>query len=100
MMNNNDNIKEFIKRRRRQLLVHRVLYYIYNTNHISDFTYDQWNKELLSAETEYPDLAAQVEFNDISPTKIVGSSNINDYPIGIVRTAQSLIKYKAERGGV
>ncbi len=89
-------ILELIRRRRRQLLVHRVLYYCYNTNLIEDSTYDKWNAELNSLEQQYPTIAEQVEFHDISPNRTVGSDDLSSYPMGIVRVAQWLLNY---RGG-
>lgn len=41
-----EEIKELIKRRRRQILVHSCLYYRLASNIISDFQYDCWGKEL------------------------------------------------------
>lgn len=89
-------IKEFIRRRRRQLIVHRVLYYCYDKNIIPDRQYDLWNAELTRAEADHPELAEQVEFHDCSPTRTVGSSYLEDYPVWAVRKAQQLILYKRE----
>ena len=90
-MNHNAAIEEFIRRRRRQLMVHRYIYYCRDRNLIPDQTYDKWNAELLQMERDYPDIAALVEYNDNSPTKTVGSSYEEDYPLWVIRTAQGLL---------
>ena len=85
-----EEIVSLIRRRRRQLMVHRILYYVYDVNIIDDFTYDRWNAELNQLESQFPQIAESVEFNDISPNRTVGSSNITDYPLPIIRMAQWL----------
>lgn len=59
---NNEQIKELINRRRRQLTVHSFLYYQLNTNIISDITFDTWAKELADLQEAYPKLSKEVPF--------------------------------------
>lgn len=96
-METDEHIKSLIRRRRKQLLVHRVLYYVYNTNLITDQQYDEWNRQLNELEDQYPYLAEQVEYHECSPNRTVGSDNINDYDFNIVRIAQQLITHKIEK---
>jgi NAD-dependent DNA ligase adenylation domain len=56
-----EEIKELIKRRRRQLIVHSFGYYRMNDSIISDHTFDMWSKELVDLQREYPELSREVE---------------------------------------
>ena len=47
------DIRELILRRRRQLLVHSVIYYRFNENLISDQTWSNWAVELEKLQKEY-----------------------------------------------
>lgn len=55
-------IKEQIEQRRRQILVHGVLYYRFDTNIIDDHTYDKWSKELADLQQDYPEEAKQASY--------------------------------------
>lgn len=55
------DIRELILRRRRQLLVHSVIYYRFNENLISDQTWSTWAVELEKLQKEYPKEADEVE---------------------------------------
>lgn len=57
-----DALVELINRRRRQILVHSVLYYRMNQNVIDDTTFDLWSKELAALQQDYPDIAAECEW--------------------------------------
>lgn len=57
-----DDIKELILRRRRQLLVHSVIYYRFNENIISDKTWSEWALELEDLQKRYPKEASEVEW--------------------------------------
>lgn len=59
---NGDDAKELIKRRRRQILVHSCIYYKFDNNVISDFTYDEWSKELAELQRDYPEESEEVEY--------------------------------------
>lgn len=48
-------IKEKIKQRRAQMLVHSRLYYTLDTNLISDDKWQAWANELASLQNQYPD---------------------------------------------
>lgn len=57
---NKDEIAELIMRRRRQVLVHSVLYYKMDTNLISDTTWSRWALELEELQKKYPDIAEEL----------------------------------------
>lgn len=52
-----DHIAELITRRRRQILVHSVIYYEMNDNLISDSQWAAWATELYDLQKQYPNLA-------------------------------------------
>lgn len=54
---NPDEIAELITRRRRQLLVHSIIYYCMNDNIISDEQWAKWAVELEELQAKYPDIA-------------------------------------------
>ena len=56
-MTNND-ILELITRRRRQILVHSIIYYELNENLISDHQWAEWAVELEELQAKYPDISA------------------------------------------
>lgn len=53
----NEDITELINRRRRQILVHSVIYYKMNDSIISDDTWSEWAKELVNFQNKYPEIA-------------------------------------------
>ena len=54
-----NKISELINRRRRQLLVHSIIYYKMNDNTISDDTWSKWGQELEELQDKYPEIAAK-----------------------------------------
>ena len=55
---NKEEIAEKISRRRRQILIHSIIYYKLNDNLISDDTWLKWAAELDYLQKKYPDIAA------------------------------------------
>lgn len=55
-------IKEKIRQRRRQMLVHSYIYYELNDNIIPDSKWAQWAKELAQLQKDYPFESASVEY--------------------------------------
>lgn len=53
-----ENIAELINRRRRQLLVHSIIYYKMNDNIIPDSQWTKWAVELEELQKTYPDISA------------------------------------------
>lgn len=89
------DIYELINRRRRQILVHSVIYYQMNDTLIADSTWSKWAVELNQLQKQYPEIASKVPyaeaFKDFDP-----SSGFNlplDDPWA-VSTARRLIEYR------
>ena len=53
-----NDIAELITRRRRQVLIHSIIYYRMNENIISDEKWAEWALELETLQKEHPDIAA------------------------------------------
>ena len=56
-----EEIRELIKRRRFQVLVHSFIYYRLNDNIISNETFNQWALELIDLQSLYPEISKEVE---------------------------------------
>lgn len=59
-----EEIAELITRRRRQILVHSVIYYRMDQNIISDETWARWALELEELQNQYPEIAAACPFDE------------------------------------
>lgn len=57
------DILELINRRRRQIIVHSVLYYRHNTSVVSDHIFDQWCSQLVTLQADYPREASEAEWS-------------------------------------
>lgn len=53
-------VAELIQQRRLQLLVHSYIYYNMDFNVVSDKTWDEWAKELVQLQKNYPDASRRV----------------------------------------
>ncbi len=91
-------VSEKILRRRRQILVHSVIYYKMNDNIITDETWSKWALELEELQKKYPDISSQLqwaeEFADFN------HSTGYDLPLDdpwAVRKAKELLKIRDER---
>lgn len=62
MVPSRKSIAELLNRRRRQILVHSVIYYKMNDNLISDTTWSVWATELEELQAKYPGIAAKVPY--------------------------------------
>lgn len=58
-----EGIQELIHRRRRQILVHSILYYHYNANILPDATFDLWAQELAKVQQDHPEDSEAVEYH-------------------------------------
>ena len=58
------DIREKIKQRRLQLLVHSCIYYKLDRTIISDETWNRWSEELKQLQLKYPDYSKEVEWYD------------------------------------
>lgn len=57
-------IAELIGRRRRQILVHSIIYYKMDDNLVSDHTWAEWAKELCYLQKTYPEIAREGPYAD------------------------------------
>jgi hypothetical protein len=53
-------IAELIHRRRLQMLIHSKLYYDMDTNLITDKQFDEWGRELVKLQRDYPNIAKRI----------------------------------------
>jgi len=53
-------IAQFIQRRRLQMLVHSCIYYDMDSSLITDKQFDDWGKELVKLQSNYPEIASRV----------------------------------------
>lgn len=51
-----------IQQRRCQMLIHSRIYYVLDENLITDKQFDDWGKELVQLQKDYPDIASKVCF--------------------------------------
>ena len=59
-----DEIAELINRRRRQVLVHSIIYYRMNESIVSDSQWAEWALELENLQRDYQDIAYECVFAD------------------------------------
>lgn len=59
-----DQIQALINQRRRQVLVHSIIYYILDDSIITDAKWTQWATELEELQKQYPDIAEQCVYSD------------------------------------
>ena len=57
-----NEIEEKIHRRRRQIIVHSLIYYRLGRNIISDATFDSWANELAYLQKKFPKESNNVEY--------------------------------------
>lgn len=60
-----NQLKELMERRQRQILVHSIIYYKYDQNIISDYTWSKWAKELYDMQKANPEIAKDTALYDI-----------------------------------
>lgn len=59
-----NEIAELINRRRRQILVHSIIYYVLDDNIISDSQWSKWAMELADLQKKHPDIAKTCWYAD------------------------------------
>ena len=64
MQMTNQKIVEKINQRRRQILIHSVIYYKLNDSLISDSTWSRWAIELYNLQKDYPEIAETVPYHN------------------------------------
>lgn len=93
--NDVSEIEALLRKRRRQCLVHRYLYYVLNESLVTDQQYDMWERELRELVTKHPEASKRDPLEPFCPANTVGSSNLDDYPRVIDQLAESLLGYNS-----
>lgn len=75
-----DHIRSLINRRRRQILVHSVIYYKYNENLVNDAQWADWGIELEQLQHDYPTIASECVYAE--DFKHFDHSSGYDLPLG------------------
>lgn len=76
-----NEVRELMQRRIRQILVHSCLYYRFNTNIISDHQYDALGRELAQLIKSYPHILSELEYGEYFTTYSETTSGF-DLPLG------------------
>lgn len=88
-------IMEKIKRRRRQIMVHSLIYYRLNNNLIDDKTFDKWAYELVDLQKQYPEESKAVElYEDFKDWDGTTGFNLNYFPFWHI--AERLLNYRSK----
>lgn len=94
------DILDLIDRRRRQILVHSIIYYELNENIVSDHQWAEWALELEDLQKRYPNIASKApyakEFDGFDHS--TGQNLPLHDPWG-VKTAVWLLKVSKKYGG-
>lgn len=88
-------IKEKIKQRRRQMLVHSYIYYELDDNIISDAQWAKWAKELEQLQKDYPKESAEVEEYEQFKDWDGSSGAFLNFSDAIKTVAKNLLKIKS-----
>jgi NAD-dependent DNA ligase (contains BRCT domain type II) len=59
-----NKIAQKIRQRRRQIVVHSIIYYRFGQNIIPDYQFDKWCNELIQLQHEYPKISKRIELYD------------------------------------
>lgn len=57
-------IAQLIQRRRIQMLIHSRIYYVLDQNLITDKQFDEWGRELVKLQADYPEIASRICYAD------------------------------------
>lgn len=90
-----DVVASLIERRRRQILVHSILYYRLDASLIPDATYDAWAQELIRLQREHPEISEGVDYR-LDAFRNFTSSTGYDLPLDddrANRVARDLLTY-------
>ncbi|UAJ15401.1 DNA ligase [Arthrobacter phage Niobe] len=94
-MSTPDVVASLIERRRRQILVHSILYYRLDSSLIPDATYDAWAQELIRLQREHPEISESVRYH-LDAFRNFTSSTGYDLPLDddrANRVARDLLTY-------
>ncbi|RPK19969.1 DNA ligase LigA-related protein [Paenibacillus xylanexedens] len=62
MISLENEVRELIKRRRNQVLIHSIIYYRYGTSVIDDKKFDEWAYQLAALQLQYPEISEQCPY--------------------------------------
>lgn len=88
-------VAALIERRRRQILVHSILYYRLDSSLIPDATYDAWAQELIRLQADHPEVSESVPYH-LDAFRNFTSSTGYDLPLDderANRVARDLLTY-------
>lgn len=88
---NDNKILELISRRQRQIIVHSVLYYRYDTSLVSDATFDAWSRELVALQKAHPTVKTAF-YEDMCDFDGCTGYHLAAHPWGI-SVAERLLRY-------
>ena len=95
-----EEIKELIKRRRFQILVHSFIYYRLNDNIISNEKFNDWALELIELQKKFPEISKEVElyiaFCDFTNVGDAAFLPLDNDP-RLESRAKQLLKYHYEK---
>ena len=91
-----EQLTEFINRRRNQILVSSCAYYMYNDNLIPDQEYDKRVHELIEVQNEYPWIANKCIYpKEFSQMEDCGSGYNLPYKLpSVINKTLQLIRYR------
>ena len=93
-----EEVKELIIRRRKQILVHSYIYYELNESLIDDYTWSEWAKELYDLQTHYPEESKNTflyeEFKDFDYSTGAGLDYFKPW---VISKAKMLLDYVKRR---
>ena len=94
-----------IRRMRRQILVHSIIYYRFNDNLIDDFKYDKIARELVKLQAESPEISEKVpdfidDFRDFGKDGCYSGYNLKGTTdINMIRIAKRTLDYAHKSKG-
>ena len=93
-----DKVRQKIRQRRRQILVHSYIYYELDDSIVSDNQWTKWALELVELQRKFPFIAEQVEFH----ADFLDFDGSTGYSLPyrdprIAGTAEWLLKYHREK---
>ncbi|QVW28579.1 putative DNA ligase [Erwinia phage pEa_SNUABM_8] len=91
-------IQEFIHRRRRQMIIHSVIYYRMDDSIISDYTWQDWANELRDVQNRWPELKAMGYHDDLFE-EWDGSTGMHLDLVQYYSQAQRILGYHREKHG-
>ncbi|MCK9444584.1 MAG: hypothetical protein M0Q14_08665 [Tissierellaceae bacterium] len=88
-----------IQQRRCQMLIHSRIYYVLDENLITDAQFDEWGRELVQLQKDYPDIASKVcfakAFEDWDASTGAFLPLKDEW---VIRKAAQLLNYGREKG--